>query len=95
MSDVHEEMYEPTEEERMVALELLSGALLSIRADRYGGIESLNRAWILADNLHNVPTFLMGRMTAEEAREHLDYLEKEIPEKMAGARSMLGLFREE
>ena len=85
--------YEPTEEERMVALELLSDALLSFRMDRTGederGYDAVMRHYVLANALHNVPTFLMGRMDEEQAREHLAYLEKEVPERMASARSML------
>jgi len=93
------DLYEPTEEERLVALELLSDGLLSFRMDRYNrkdekGYDAVMRHYVLANALHNVPTFLMGRMGEEQAREHLEYLEKTLPERMAGARDMLRQRRE-
>jgi hypothetical protein len=47
------------------------------------------RQYRLANALHNVPTFLLGRMLPEEAREHLEYLEGALPREMAAARDAL------
>lgn len=54
----------------------------------------MSRQYRLADGLHNVPDFLMGRMVPEEARRHLDFLEREFPQEMAAAREALRQYQD-
>ena len=84
------EFYEPTEEERLVALELLENAFIMLRGNRYGTRDEIvGRQYRIANGFHNVPTFLMGFMSPEQAREHLEFLNAEFPAEMESARHSL------